>query len=352
MSKFLFLILRDTLGQHQPLKLKFKIQEHALAIKWYDLLVANFFDQNQPIDKTNCLKGWQSSWDSLYSRNLEYLCTRINLAIKRINTTMNAKGYPKIDLYFSLAELKNDPSLITQAQQHVGVLFGNEWKSLLNKQVEFEVSSLITLTEEIDSVLKSIRSRYEIEYAPIAGQDFTPTFYISTAIAPIRNKSDFVLQKETLTDSDYNCFTNYLTWGSIDIHYSQLGKYYYKAFLDNDSVISNDDLQPHKTVTGEFFVTFPTIIGANDRNVILTKSFKDWLIERNLDPADPKLRIGNPQVASIVIPEGQTRSQLSSELFKRDDIVEIGIEDENQTVLYSRKEYYTWREQDVNPFWK
>ena len=351
MSKCLFLILRDTSGQRQPLKLKFEIQEHALAQKWYKLLVENFFDQYHPIEKTNCLKGWQSSWDSLYSRNLEYLCTRINLAVKRVNTVMNAKGYPKIDLYFSLDTLKNNLQILEEAQRQVSILSSTEWKPFQNKQVEFEISAIITLAEEIDSVLKSIRSRYDIEYAPIQGQDFTPTFYMSTSIAPVREKTNFLLKQEPLTEEDYNCFIDYSTWGSIDIHYSQLGKYYYKAFIDDDNIIDNTDLCPHEIVTGEFFVTFPTIIGARDRNVVVSKSFKEWLANRGFDYTDPSLRLGNPQVATIVMPEGYTRSQLSEEMFKRDDLVEMGIEDSDGSVLYSRKEYYTWREQDVNPYW-
>ena len=93
------LTLRDTSGQFDDYVLNYKIRNTSLGNVWKEALVKNFFESGHPIEKTYYLHGWQTSWHSNYSRNLNYLCDSLNKHIKRINNELPKLGCPIIDLY-------------------------------------------------------------------------------------------------------------------------------------------------------------------------------------------------------------------------------------------------------------
>ena len=81
------------------------IKETVLANHWKQLLIKNLFETDHPIEKTYCLQGWQTTWESSYSRNVQVLCEKLNQAISQVNFDLGPKGYPNIKLKFDLSKI-------------------------------------------------------------------------------------------------------------------------------------------------------------------------------------------------------------------------------------------------------
>lgn len=342
----LCLTFRDTKGQLENYTVKFDIKQTRLAQHWLNSLIKNFFNTNHPIEKTYCLQGWQTSWKSNYSRNIEVLCEKLNKAIADVNKGMVPKGYPKINLNFTLDVLKTDKfrTYMNEIHHHFELLIGQSWnESLWYKKADDNTRTAIRMLNnychEIEKNVENIKmNNFMFKLSP-----YYLRSYVTVGLNGVDSTGkhfNWTDRKELISTDEYNDFQQIHTWGSIELFYSQLGKSHVEAWFDQDEHIDRTNISSYKFITGEFVVHFL----AEDKEKF-PNEFLTWLKENDFDFNDKTLGIGFPVVAEINL-EGQSRSQILKQLRARDDLFAISVEDSQGAVVHYKEYNYTWKDEE------
>lgn len=337
------IVLRDTAGYLPNYPVRFKIRDSKLAESWCDLLITNVLTSNHPIEKTYCLHGWQQDWDSTYSRNLDYLCKQLNLAIEQVNLTMPAKGYPYIDLNFSVDKLKSSAyrTLMNDIHHHFEMLIGQVWNpspwfGMADDKTRAAIRMLNNYCHEIEYNVKSVEKNLKFKWIPFVNVGCHIGISMNSVDSQGRYFSDKISNQ--ITQEEYECFDDTADWGCVTIYYAQLGKSHREAYDDNDTHIDKDNISSYQRLTGEFNISF---YGKSS----ITNDFKRWLRANDFDINDKTLGIGYPVVADIIT-DGLTKSAIRKELLARDDVYAIELLTDNGTIIQSKQCNYTWKDQD------
>lgn len=337
----LFLILRDSKKIYSDYKLTFTILDNPLAEQWQTLFIKNIINSDHPLEKDYSLKGWVDSWDSQFPRNLKFLCDRMNIAISKINETMIPLGYEKIDLLFDVEKIKssNRQILMNKIHHHFETLIGqswnpSEWYGLADDPTRTAIRNLNNLCHEIESIIYTIEKKQSAHcpmqiFASLNGPDFQGKYFVEKV-------------KEELALKEYQSFSKFKKWGDVEIYYAQLGKRHKEAYYDNDKEIHDSNISGYRYLTGEFIITFDP--SAFHKEVYENPDFHIWLTNQGFDITDPTLALGFPRVAEIDMIE--SKLQIIDNLKKRDDIYQIGLEDDKGDVLYSKTYDYFWTDND------
>lgn len=345
------LTFRDTVTNLKPYTIKFDIKQTELAQHWLSLLIINVIDANHPIEKTYCLQGWQTTWDSKYSRNVGVLCDKLNTAIAIVNRDMKPKGYPGIDLHFSVEALKTDAfrDLMNDIHHHFELLIGQVWNvSLWYKKASEETRTAIRMLNnychEIEKNVENINnnnflfrmSPYHLASyvtASLNGVDSTGSYFVDAS-------GVWKGQKDRINANEYESFQEVSKWGDVQLFYSQLGKSHLESFVDKDEHIDKSNISSYQYISGEFVVHF---ICTETQTV--TTEFKNWLTKNDFDITDKTLGIGYPVVAEIDM-QGQTKKQILKQMRARDDLFAIAIEDSTGNVIHYKEYDYTWKDEE------
>ena len=103
-----------------------------------------------------------------------------------------------------------------------------------------------------------------------------------------------------IPDEVFKYFTFDIEFGTIVYHYSQIGKTWWEVFLDKDEEIFNEAILPLKYLSGEFDISF----SSNTIHGEVLREFKEFLVGRGLDPAEPKLALGYVPVGKLIRTSG------------------------------------------------
>jgi hypothetical protein len=340
-----FVVLRDSKKINADYKIRFKILDNPLAKQWADLFLENFVYKDHPIEKDYSLKGWVDSWESHHPRNLEFLCDQMNRAISNVNESMVPLGYEKIDISFDLEKLKSQDRqiLMNKIHHHFETLIGQTWnpskwfKMLINDSfTKTQIRLLNNLCHEIESIIYTIENK-EQHHLPmhIFGSLNGPNF-----------EGNYLLDKikKELTIQEYQSFSKFRRWGDVEIYYAQLGKRHVEAYYDNDKEIHDSNISGYRYLTGEFVINFDPKSFNNE--IYEDPKFHQWLVELGYDINDPTLALGFPRVAEIELQE--SKMSIIENIQKRDDIFQLGLEDDNGKLLYYRTYNYFWNDISVD----
>lgn len=346
----LYIILRDTKNKNSDYKLTWKILNSPLSKEWVSLFIKNFIFSNHPIEKDYCLKGWVDSWDSEYSRNLQYLCDSMNKSISRVNRYMVPLGYDYIDLDFSVEKLKSSEyqNLMNDIHHHFELLVGQVWRpskwiGMADDQTKTAIRLLNNLCHEIEDAVKSINQHERLKRSP----DYRVKHSSMHIHASLMGKNfegrpfEKKIRKE-LTLEHYNSFSNFRKWGDIVLYYSQLGKRHIEAFYDRDEKIDKTNISGYRYVTGEFVISFVgSVLGITETE---PPEFFEWLDRHGFDKNDPTLGLGYPRLAELILKDHPLK--IIKELKLRDDLFEVGLEDSLGEIIYSKKYDFVWQDLD------
>jgi len=345
--KKLIIVFRDSEQVFENYELSWSILDTALAKEWLNLLIKNVFQSNHPIEKTFCLKGWQTDWYSRKGRNLTYLCNQLNHHISIVNKGMCKHGYPSIDLNFTVKKLKGEEyrDLMNDIHHHFELLIGqswnvSEWYRLADWDTRFSIRMLNNYCHEIESVVGNLKiQKYKKLFSFL---DFHPPIGVNVGMNGVDSKGNYFLSKikKEITLDQYNDFQNYSFWGDIIIFYAQLGKSHLDAFNDKDEYIDKENVSSYRFLTGEFRFNFSGMFKKN----YLPLGFKKWLKKNGYDINDKTL--GIPVVANFNNPTNIKRRHIAKELKKRDDLYQIRLEDQNGNILDERTFNYYWYDQE------
>jgi hypothetical protein len=340
-----FIILRDSKKINPDYKLSFKILDNSLANHWGELFFENFIKYDHPIEKEYSLKGWVDSWNSDFPRNLNFLCDKINEAIQNVNAAMVRLGYERIDLIFDIEKLKSPDrqNLMNMIHHHFETLIGQTWnpskwfKMLIDDSfTKSQIRLLNNLCHEIESAIHTIENKKLTHppmqiFASLNGPNFDGNYFLDKI-------------KKEITLEEYKSFSKFRKWGDIEIYYAQLGKRHVEAYYDNDKEIHDSNISGYRYLTGEFVINFDP--SAYNGNLYEEPNFHKWLVNNGYDIDDPALALGYPRVAEL--DSSENKLSIIENIRKRDDIYQLGLEDDNGTLLYYRTYNYFWKDISVD----
>lgn len=339
--------MRDTIHGRENFTIKWKIKETVLAKNWANLLISNVLNSNHPIEKTYCLFGWQTTWDSNYSRNLEVLCVKLNDAIAIINQNMCPLGYNKINLDFTVDKLKSNDhqTLMNEIHHHFELLIGQIWnvsewyKKTPNELTRTAIRMLNNYCHEIESAIRVINIQTQLSLEKFSALLYAPCT-VNISCNGVNNQGKYYLTKNLkyLSLPEFECFQNHTAWGDVTLYYAQLGKTHLDAFRDQDEYIDRKNISSHQTITGEFVIDFSP-------GEIIQDDFKAWCEKHDFDLNDKTLGIGFPVVASIENPF-LTEADLVRHIRKYNDLYQIGVEDDQGSITATKIYDYTWKDEE------
>lgn len=344
----LYIVFRDTKRKYDNYKLSWKILNSPLSKEWVELFIKNFIFSDHPIEKDYCLKGWVDSWNSEYSRNLQFLCDSMNKSIDRINRYMVPKGYEYIDLDFTVEKLKSTDyqKLMNDIHHHFEILVGQTWKpskwfGMADTQTQTAIRLLNNLCHEIEDTVESINQNERIKTnSSRSVKHNSMHIYLSLMGKDFKGNSFEKKIRKDLTIDHYNCFSKFRKWGDVVLYYSQLGKRHIEAFYDKDEKIDKTNISGYRYITGEFVASF--LGGIVDETE--PEEFFQWLDQQGFDKTDPRLGLGYPRLAEIILESSPL--DIVNQLKLRDDIYEIGLEDYNGEKMHSKVYDFIWQDLD------
>lgn len=325
--------LRDTDKIYSDFVLRYRLRECSLTRDWLSVFVENFIKHDHPIEKTFCLFGWLSNFDSTSGRSIGYLCKKLNQDIDIINKDLNAKGYEFIDLKFDVESLKDDTKsrdILNQLHHHFELLIGqvwspSKWFELAEETTRSSIRNLNNICHELEHDIKCIKNNFPPRInVSLNGKDFQGNHFSDK-------------QRKEISLENYKDFLAQSNWGTINIYYAQLGKTFKEAYDDKDEYIGDDNISGHRYLTGEFVLSFYD-------PKLLSQDFVNWLTEKGLDYKDPTLAINHPIVGHLET--SLDKQSLFAELRRRDDLYKIELLDDGNNLLHEKIYDFTWRDQE------
>ncbi|MCF8060365.1 MAG: hypothetical protein K9K67_13775 [Bacteriovoracaceae bacterium] len=296
-------------------KVRWKLRKHPTAQRFIKALVKNCLNKDNILEKNYCFHGWlpPRGAESVNSRNINFLCEELNKAVDHVNLycQKNEIDY-RIEEFFSPDLLNQD--LLNRIHHHFETWVGQVWDpGILNEQADektkLAVKQLNYLCHEMESLLKSQRANEEGNY------------YASLFVA----FKDVV--REELHIEDYDHFEFWLPFGSLRLHYAQLGKTHIEAFYDDDDIVDHSNISGLRYLSGEFDISFISNSKGKKAKEKEYLRFREWMLLKGFDPDDKKLAIGYIIVADLVREDFGNLSdfEILEELFNYNQIKKITL---------------------------
>lgn len=296
------------------LPLRFQIESFDLAQRWARKLAVHL-QLGCHLEKGFLLHGWLGG-----PRDEAYLCNELNRHIEIVNRAYETKpgGLEyHIDETFNFEKIDQDQ--LNAIHHHFEILIGQVWNpSPLYKDwigdAIYSIRQLNHLCHELEDLIGSRLSHKRGGCA---------AYLIASMLPPRLAAQGF---RDELRLSDYDNFDLRLNFGDVYLHYAQLGKTHFEAFLHNDNKIERSNISGLRYLTGEFDICF-----ADDPQLqsfdSLKQDFLSWLIKNGFDPSDRTLGLGQVRVARLdkSIFGHKSDFEILNELFNYDDVKRISV---------------------------
>lgn len=335
-------VLRNPLNYKDQIDYNIDIFDNPLAQDWR-LALKEILQQNLLLEKNYCFMGFPKT-----ARTLDYLCSEVNSHIDTINNffedyTIELKIYPSMLLAPDPVEA--GPNKGTMGPNHdilnvlhnhferlQGTVWGlSDWYKRADYDTKYAIRQLNNICHEIENLILSQRKAKTVPF-------WTRPSQITTFLTAKR----YDLTDEHRQLFSVNGYDRVL--GGVYMHWTQIGKTLFEVWRDEGAPELTDTVCEAITelryYSGEFDVEWGNDIkiGANAPwHDAEQANFKQWLIDNNKDPMDPKLSLGYLPLGQIdlVGSFGTTDhaviwDQLSSHL----DIYQIEVDGVTQTYDY------------------
>ena len=363
----------------EPLQLYFNIRDNALGKQWQEVLIKNFFSKDSLMPEDHPVDKLESHWGiPKHPRSIAVMCDAINLGIKIINEEIRPKGYPRIDLDFSVSLLETNAfrDLMNEAHFHFETLVGQKWDvgKWFNNASERGKWAIMELNTNIHQIESYFDGMFEDEQGELYFDDWelrwkdwplynggteTPDIKDAIMLAVSYNCMDFLtkthprhnqfkeLEKNSISYDSYKCYYEGLPWGSVTLNYAQTGKPYFDAFKDQDKVVSRENITGCRYITGETFIHFVL----NTDKTAVEDAYRKWIVENNFDLNDITqgywpLIVADIDRQSIIPKYGTTDEEVHAMLLKYHDITNVALCDDDYNIIMARDySWYTWKDQ-------
>ena len=282
--------LRNPLDHSDLLDYYIVPNDSKLAQDWVEAL-KNLLQSGNLLEKNFCFMGFPKT-----ARNLPYLCNEVNTAIANINAffpdyQIQEHFTPENVIAFDYAENGPNHELLNKLHNHFERLQGTVWNlsdyyRRADYTTKYAIRELNTICHEMENLILSQRKLATDPYWVRPSQ-------ITTFLNAYRYD---------LTDDHRQGFvTNGYdrVFGGVYMHWTQIGKTLYEVFRDEGAPELTETVCEAITelryYSGEFDVEWGnniTLGGGHFWHDKEQSAFREWLVNNNRDPADPKLSLG------------------------------------------------------------
>lgn len=269
------------------------IADTSLGRKWLTAL-NNLLDNNYLLEKNYCFMGWANS-----TRNGEFILTAVNHSIAAINAA--GLGY-QIPDNFCMADIMDDQHTVdrqrfNQLHRYFEDLQGvagamSPYYTAATDETRWHIRQLNLLCHEFEAWAISWRKL-----------NTAPEWQRPSQLMCWLNAPRFELDTE-----DYDLFgidTINRSQGGVYVGVNKaVGKHHWEVFCDEgrDSRISElttSTLKPQTQAAGDFDIEWANNTAGHPWQQQELQQFREWLTANGIDPTDPALTIGHPQIGQV-----------------------------------------------------
>jgi len=330
-------VLRDPLNKKHEFDYNIEVDQHAMAVRWYDAL-RDLVRNNNYLEKNFCFLGFPDT-----ARDLGYLCKELNWAKDRINEFFD--DY-KIEEDYSLDTMRHglDPNqnLMNVLHNHFEVLQGTVWGlsdyyKRADYETKFAIRQLNNICHEAESLMLSQRKQVE-----------APEWVRPSQITTFLNSPRFEYPAEHKKIFDETRYDR--TFGTVYQHWTQIGKTLYEVYIDEGG--KDIDRATCEAIThlryysGEFDIEWARDVTYGGEYPWHTKrmtGFREWLLRNGFDLDNVEYNYGYHSVGQVNLKESFGTDDylvVWSVLGQHLDIYKIEMED--ITTVYD----YCWTDTD------
>lgn len=328
------LTYRNTLTG-ETLPTEYDILPHFTAQKWARCLVHDYFRKGTLVEKNYMLQHWEYDDNNPNARNKSALCREMNRYVNVINEYFDgsSEAKPKYEITQCFNPVTLDQQILNEIHHHFELLIGqvwsvSEWFKLADEPTRFAIRQLNNLCHEMESLCRPSFKNQKNWWVGV--------FFPYTKV--IRYK---------FIESDYDHFTQYSDFGSIILHYSQLGKTPLEAYAARDEEVFDNNITGLRYLSGEFDISFQPDVPMSVQTQTIAKYNRnafEWIRSRGQDPESKFTGIGFVHVAKFdrsLFP-GLSAEQVMSIITETDDIYKLELIDANGNVVEESTLDYTW----------
>jgi len=315
--------LRDPMDHRDKISYNIQVFDNPLARDWCTALQKILVSGNL-LEKNFCFLGFPNS-----ARNLEYLCSELNLAVDTINNFFDDyKILEKFTPESIRTGLDPNQDLMNVLHNHFEKLQGtvenlSDYYKRADYDTKYAIRQLNLICHELESLMLSLR---KLATHP----DWVRSSQITTFIN---------CERYQLTDEHRQLFiTNGYDrkFGTVYMHWAQIGKTLFEVFRDEGAPelikTTCDAITNLQYYSGEFDIEWGNSVylnGPYEWHNQEQKNFKKWLVDNDLDPNDTSLSLGYLPIGEVDLTVFNTENPqtIRQILGKYLDIYQIKIQD-------------------------
>lgn len=182
---------------------------------------------------------------------------------------------------------KFDRDIANKVHHHFEILRGPVWQHSEYElqspaHVKRAVSGLNDLIHRLESYDRQLNDPNKDNFKAAV----TVMFYRNTMMYPPKR----------IRERDYKYFNLRQPFGTLVLHYAQIGKTWFEVFLDQDEEIFPNAIQKLRYIRADFDIRFENTLRMHD-NVIT--AFHEFLRQHGQNPEDPRLGLGFCDIARL-----------------------------------------------------
>ena len=313
------------------------VEDNSLSRKWLAAL-NNILSKELHLEKNYCWLGWTQT-----QRNIEYLCSQVNLSIDAINNS--ALDYHIEDFFTPANVIQADLDVNHDRMNHLHRYFEDlqgtagamsPHYTAADDHTRWHIRQLNLLCHEIESLVLSMRKDRQ------APEWKRPSQLMCWLAAP----------RFELEETDYELFgidTINRSLGGVYVGVNKaVGKHHWEVFNDEgrDSrlgELTTSSLKAQTQAAGDFDIEWARDPGAYPWQITKLAEFRSWLLANGFDPNDRTLTLGHPKVGQVDLSRSfgtEDYQEIWRQLSTKLDVYKIRTSDCEATYNY------TWQDRD------
>jgi hypothetical protein len=296
------IVLRNPLDQKDLVDYNIEVNDSVLAIDW-KLALRGLLNNGNLLEKNFCFLGFPKT-----ARTLPYLCDQLNQHVRTINNFFKDEYFiwelftPENVVGFDYAENGINHAVMNKLHNHFEILQGTVWSlgdyyRRADYDTKYAIRQLNNICHEMETLILSQR---KLATDPYWVRPSQITTFLNARRYNLRD-----MHRQGFVTNGYD-----RVMGGVYMHWTQIGKTLFEVFRDEHAPELTDTvceaITELKYYSGEFDVEWGnnvTIGGGHPWHDKEQAAFKEWLVNNNKDPADPRLSLGYLPLGQVTLQE-------------------------------------------------
>ena len=289
------MVLRNPLNKADQIDYTIVVNDSAMGELWF-LSLQDLLRNNNYLEKNFCFLGFPDS-----ARDLNYICTELQSAVKQINSFFGPAEYYIGQTFtpFTLrVGLDPNQTMMNVLHNHFEHLQGtvgelSNYYKKADYETKFAIRQLNNLCHEAESLMLSQRKQQQ-----------APEWVRPSQITTFLNAPRIDFPHEYKTAFDETRYDRH--FGEVYLHWTQIGKTLYEVYRDEQGVDINsatcDAITHLRYYSGEFDIEWAQDVVFNGPHPWHTQEmmgFREWLHRNRFDAQNSEYNYGYHPVAQV-----------------------------------------------------